>query len=116
MIKLFGSKQAQQDLHAPELEKRYTRFAHTHTRAPVQPVAHTAQHPCQSAPARPKRPAPSAPQEPAQPASLADQLHSEGQISVSLLRHALPSRFAEMDAQTRELAKSNRAELLSPPR
>lgn len=116
MIKLFGFNQAQQDLHAPELEKRYTRFPHAHSRVPAQTPAKPAMPARQNAPVTPKRPAPRQAQEQAQPASLADQLHSESQISVALLRRALPSRFAEIDAQTHKLAKQNRAELLSHSR
>ena len=110
MMKLFGFKQAQPDLHAPELEKRYTRFPHAHTRTPVA-AKPPAPQPCETAPVAPRRLSARRIEESPQPASLADQLHSEATISTALLRRALPLRFAGIDARTHELAQKETADL-----
>ena len=111
MLKLFGAKQAQPDLHAPEPEERYTRFPHNHSRAPVRYAEKPQKQPCETAPTLPRRPSARKPKEAPAPESLADQLHSEDGISTALLRRALPQRFADMDADTRELAKESVADL-----
>ena len=111
MLKLFGSKQAQPELHAPELEKRYTRFAHTHQRTSVHYAEKTTRRPCEVAPVLPRRPSARKPKEEVTPASLADQLHSEADISTALLRRALPLRFADIDEETQDAAKEGVADL-----
>lgn len=110
MLKLFDSRQVRGAIDAPEEEKRYTRFPPMHPREHPDVYAKPLRRPCEKAPDREKRPVDHVT---AQPTSLAEQLHSESRISVALLRRALPSRFAEMDAHTRELAERNCAELLS---
>ncbi|MFD1158318.1 hypothetical protein [Roseovarius aestuarii] len=121
MFKIFSNSKTDGSIHAPGLTKRHTRFAHSHTRS--QPQTRTqietppvpAKQPCEASTARPKRPAQARilwQNESSN--SLADQLHSETEISVALLRRALPSRFAKIDAETRALAKHNQDELLAP--
>ncbi len=113
MKKLFNFKQAQPDLHAPDLEKRYTRFPHAHTRVPSKAAKQQTAQPCQSAPVSPRRPSAHSDQDVAEPASLADQLHSEAKIPTALLRRALPLRFADIDAQTHEIARKETESLKS---
>ena len=113
MIKLFGFKQAQPDLHAPELEKRYTRFPHAHNRAPLTVPKAPQMQPCETTKVSPRRPSVRKVAPEVEPASLADQLHSEAQIPTSLLRRALPLRFADIDAQTHKIAQDEKADLMS---
>lgn len=117
MMKLFGFKQAQPDLHAPELEKRYTRFPHNHSRAPLTVPKAPPLQPCETTKVLPRRPSarkiePVA-ETTVEQASLADQLHSEARISTSLLRRALPLRFADIDARTHEFAREETADLMA---
>ncbi len=111
MLKLFGSKQVQPDLHTPELEKRYTRFPHAHNRVPAQHAEEPGLRPCETAPVPPRRRSAHKPAQEPPEASLADQLYSESSISTALLRRALPQRFADMDDETRERAKEGLADL-----
>ena len=120
MMKLFGFKQTSEELPAPELQapdldKRYTRFPHKHRRSlatpPVSFAEEPARQPCETAPVLPRRPSARRPKQAPAPESLADQLHSEAGISTALLRRALPQRFADMDDETRDLAKEGLADL-----
>lgn len=116
MMKLFGFKQAYEelptpDLHAPDLEKRYTRFPHSHNRMPARRAEEPARQPCETSPVLPRRPSARRAQEEVTTVSLADQLHSEATISTALLRRALPLRFADIDAETQEVAAEGIADL-----
>lgn len=120
MMKLFGFKQASEDLPAPDLpvpdlDKRYTRFPQNHRRtlasSPASFAQEPARQPCETTPVLPRRPSARGVNELVEPASLADQLHSEATISTSLLRRALPLRFADIDAETQEVAKDSIADL-----
>ena len=113
-MRLFGSKTVEKSALAQPPEEKYTRYTHRHSRAQVQPVKYASepatQH-CQTTHVSPKRAVSRKPAPVTQEASLADQLHSEEQITTALLRRALPLRFAEIDARTREIAREGAAEL-----
>ena len=124
MMKLFSFKQASDAVPAPELEvpdldKRYTRFPHKHRRTlatpPTSPTAsfteEPSRQPCETAPVMPRRPSARGVKERVETTSLADQLHSEAAISTALLRRALPLRFADIDADTRDVAQESVADL-----
>ena len=120
MMKLFGFKQESNAVPAPELEvpdldKRYTRFPHKHRRTLASPptifTEEPSRRPCETAPVMPRRPSARGVKERVETTSLADQLHSEAAISTALLRRALPLRFADIDADTRDVAQESVADL-----
>lgn len=105
-MKFFGFKFAGDDtLHAIE-EKQYSRFEAGQHLAPtdaqprhvrVKPKRVTPNRVAEVAPVAAPRVVDATPVTPIQPA--ADHLHSDGSISPSILRKALPIRFQEMDRE-----------------